>query len=43
MKYSQACAMKKMVDKTIALLEKAVQEGTASAAGRKRPTAAHVS
>jgi len=43
MKYLQACVMKKVVDKTIVLLGKAVQEGTVSAAGKKRLAAAHVS
>ena len=43
MKFSQACEMKGLVDKTITILEKAAQEGKESAASKKRLAAACVS
>ena len=43
MKYSQAFQVKTVVDRAINMLERAIQDGTADAASKKRLAAAYVS
>ena len=43
MKFTQACQMKELVDKSIAILEKSNKDGKGTAASQKQLAAAHVS
>ena len=43
MKYSEACHLKALINRSIASLEKSITEGTVTAARRKQLVAAHMS